>query len=468
MKIIAFLCIILGTVCAQAQQDSLLITYEQFLVQVYQYHPIAQQIRLKQQEAEAYLQKARGGFDPKLMAQWDNKQFDKKNYYQMLRSYLKVPIWAGIEAEAGYQYTNGTYLNPENKLPTPGQAYLGLKVPLLKGLWTNERQLALQQAKVLISANEAAIQSHLNNLLFEAGYAYWEWVQVYNSETIVQQSLINAQKQFEATKEAFIQGAQPAIDTLKAFIRIQDRQLLLNNTQLEVQNKVRTVSTYLWDEQQQPVQIPATAYPVTLNRLNNLPLDNALLDNSVAQLNQHPDVLAYQFKLQNLEFERRLKVNQLLPKLDLKYNFLSAEHVNFFKTTTSTPVQNYKIGIQFSMPIFLRKERAALSLIKLKAQSLTYKLSDKRRTLQAKIENHFNTVQTFAQQTEGYYQMIDNYQTLLQAERVKLELGESSIFLVNTRENQLFEAQLKLVKQQTKYFKARTKFFGLIANLVPN
>jgi outer membrane protein TolC len=42
---------------------------------------------------------------------------------------------------------------------------------------------------------------------------------------------------------------------------------------------------------------------------------------------------------------------------------------------------------------------------------------------------------------------------LVQAEEAKLESGESSLFLINTRENKALEAQQKLLELRTKYFK---------------
>jgi outer membrane protein TolC len=51
--------------------------------------------------------------------------------------------------------------------------------------------------------------------------------------------------------------------------------------------------------------------------------------------------------------------------------------------------------------------------------------------------------------------MVSNYRELLQGEITKFENGESSIFLINTRETELLDARLKLLKLQTKYEKAK-------------
>jgi len=468
MKPILIVLVLFFSANLLGQTDSLLLTYEQFLQQIYQSHPIAKQINIQRDVAAQYLKKARGGFDPKVGADWDFKNFDKKNYYNILNAYLKVPIWSDIAIEAGYNYTNGYYLNPENKLPEAGQAYLGVKIPLLNGLWTSERRTTLQQAKLMLGASEAEIQALLNDLLYKAGKTYWDWVKVYNELLVVRESLENAKTQFKATKTSFEQGDKPAVDTLKSFIQIQERTVLLANKLIEVQNATRLVSSYLWNANQEPLVLQEGMYPVALQQLAMQPLEDDLLENSLNQLQQHPNILMYDFKLQNLDLERKLKVNNLLPKLDFKYNFLSTEHVDFFPSSAAAPVENYKLGVKFSMPIFIRKERADLALVKLKLKATSYQQEAKRRDLQVKVENYFNEVQNFALQTTTIEQMVANYTALLEVERIKFSIGESSVFMVNTRENQLLDAQMKLIKQQVTYLKSRMAFFWITANLQPN
>ena len=68
------------------------------------------------------------------------------------------------------------------------------------------------------------------------------------------------------------------------------------------------------------------------------------------------------FKIEGLKVEKRLKANKLLPQIDLQYNFLTEtpEVVRSFSTA------DYKGGVMFRFPLFLRKERGDLKLAKLK------------------------------------------------------------------------------------------------------
>ena len=51
--------------------------------------------------------------------------------------------------------------------------------------------------------------------------------------------------------------------------------------------------------------------------------------------------------------------------------------------------------------------------------------------------------------------MLQNYEDLLQAENEKFRIGESSVFLLNSREQKLIAARKKWLKQKAEYEKAR-------------
>jgi outer membrane protein TolC len=78
-----------------------------------------------------------------------------------------------------------------------------------------------------------------------------------------------------------------------------------------------------------------------------------------------------------LEVDRKL-ANALLPKVDLSYSYLSEpQYIDSYK------FENYKVGINFSYPIFLRKERG-LKLAQYKIQETTNSLNLERLQLSNK------------------------------------------------------------------------------------
>jgi outer membrane protein TolC len=116
--------------------------------------------------------------------------------------------------------------------------------------------------------------------------------------------------------------------------------------------------------------------------------------------------------------------------------------------------ENYKLGVQFGFPLLLRKERGSLQLADLKILDARYGRSQKQLEIENKISVYQNEIRTLRQQLQTAIEMRDNYARLLAGENEKFAIGESSLFLVNSRENKLIEANLKLLKLQVELAKS--------------
>ena len=77
-----------------------------------------------------------------------------------------------------------------------------------------------------------------------------------------------------------------------------------------------------------------------------------------------------------------------------------------------------------------------------------------QQAIENKVKTYYNELLGLQQQVKIYEAAFLNYQTLFRGEDTRFKAGESSLFLLNTRENKQLEAQQKLVELKTKYFKA--------------
>ena len=442
---------------AQEGDSVRIFTQKAFFSWVLDNHPVARQARLLDTQAEALERLARGGFDPKLYADWSQKSFDKKEYFAIGEGGLKIPTWYGVEAKAAYAISDGLYLNPERNLPDAGQAILGITAPLGRGLVIDDRRAALQQAKLMAQANEAERRALLNDLLLDAAAAYWEWAVAYNQLQVQEQALALTQVRFDGIVENFILGDKPAIDTLETLILLQTRRADLIDGRIAYRNAGLRLSNFLWDEAGNPLEVTGRLRPELLAELPvQLPALGPQALRQAASLT-HPDIRKYQVKLSQLEVDRKLAVEQFKPRLDVEYNFLG-DGTNFLYGANDSVLgnlfsQNYKWGLSFDFPILLRKERGKLQLTKLKVLDTEYGLQQKQLEVGNKIEAYYNELDNLRQQIAISANNVQNYQALLRAEVQKFDYGESSIFLINTREQKLIDAELKLAALRGKFFK---------------
>ncbi len=438
---------------AEAQlglDDSLLLTYTDFLGVVLENHPIAKQAALRGQTGAQYLRVARGAFDPYLAAGYDAKQFAGKNYWQVLESSVRIPTWFGTELYAGFNSATGDYLDESQYLPKNGQAALGLEINLGRGLFIDQRRADLRKAAIYAQSTLVEQRLMLLDLIQDATSAYWQWWLACANKATYLEALGLAQVRFEAVRGSYERGENPAIDTLEAYLQVQNRELNLNEADVELIKSSRMLNNYLWDPEGRPVEFLATLKPQTIQNsdANALPiLPEGVLD---SLLQDHPDILYYQFQEDQLVIEERWRKEQLKPEIILKYQALTAAPAGNELLGNLAPASNLKYGIKFSFPLFLRKQRGYLELTRINIQEVQLQQDRKQVELRNKVGALSQQMVAIAAQVVLYRDMVTNYLRLVNAETERFQLGESSIFLINSREQKLIEAELKLNELQAK------------------
>ncbi len=67
-------------------QAPVILRFNEYLGYVKKYHPIAKQAELQLGVGQANLMKARGGFDPKIEVDYNQKKFKGSEYYDKLNA----------------------------------------------------------------------------------------------------------------------------------------------------------------------------------------------------------------------------------------------------------------------------------------------------------------------------------------------------------------------------------------------
>ncbi|GAB5538717.1 MAG: TolC family protein [Salibacteraceae bacterium] len=463
MRFVTIILLILHTGLFSQSVELKVLTDKDFMARVLEHHPLAKQADLRIAQGNAYVMKARGNFDPKLGGDLNQKYFDDKTYYSFLDAGLKVPTWFGLQFQGGYEQNRGTFLNPENSNPNNGLVYAGVALPLGQGLFIDERRAMLRQAQVFQESTEAQRQAMINELLYDAASAYWNWFAAYNTMLVYEEGLQLAETRFTAVKRSAALGDKPAIDTLESGIQVQNRKLLLQEAQLGFANATALLETYLWEGGTIPLELDENTVAPNFEQTPSLALNPTYVNQLDSLGNNHPLLLQYRFKIEQLEIEQRWKREQLKPTLNLKYNALS-EPVNGDVFSAYSP-NNYNWGVEFGMPIFLRKERGDMRLNAIKIQDAQFDVSDKQQALLYKAQAALNDWQTTDSQVNLYRKTVVDYAGLLAGERTLFRNGESSLFMVNSRELGYLNTKVKLVELIMKNRKARVSAdyaFGIL------
>ncbi|MCH7396950.1 TolC family protein [Belliella sp. DSM 107340] len=437
MRRLIFTCLSVFYIFPAIAQEQL--SYEQYLAWVRYYHPVAKQADINLRFGEQEMMIARGGFDPLLFGNYDNKQFNDTEYYDKREAGVKVPTMAGVELKGVFEQNSGTYLNPERTVPNNGLIAAGASVNLGQGLFIDKRRAALRQAEIYLDVTQTERQQFLNDLYFDASAAYWEWSAAYQNMMILEESVELAEVRFEGIKTSFIQGDLPAIDTIEAYTQVMNRIYRFQTAQIDYFNASQELETFLWDEEDNPMNIALTTFPE--NVLEQTPFDynEATLRGLVVD---HPLLRLTDYDLASLEIERRWKAEQLKPIVKVNYNFLT-ESIGQFNESPFFE-NNYKWGFTIQTPLLLRKERGGLGLTKAKIDFKQNERDLKFLQLRAKLEAEINKFQTLQQQLTVYNANIIGLERLLEGEQTRFSIGESSLFLINAREVSVLDGRLIL------------------------
>jgi outer membrane protein TolC len=437
---------------------------KQFFEIILKNHPLAKQAQLQTQFGEKEILYAQGGFDPKIFTHTLQKNFNSTSYFNLIHSGLKIPTWYGLEFKGGFESNQGAFLNPEEKTPSSGLVYAGASVNLGKGLFIDQRRAELFKAKVYYQSTFFEQKLQLNELIYESGYAYWNWFLSYHSMKILDEAFQLANIRYDAVKRTAELEDRPEIDVVEAGLQVQNRESMLRNYEAEYKGSGFKISTFLWNEQQVPLDLDSLTTPVKIEILEKdsvTLLSNQEIDTALAN---HPYIQVTNFKIKGLEIERKLKKEQLKPELAVNYNFLNQPIQN--NPFANLSMNNYKWGLTFEMPILLRKERGDLAKTNLKLKEEQFNLENSKAYVEYKIRNAYVDYNNALIQVEIFQKTVVDTKRLLDAEKAMFESGESSLFLINARELAYIQAKLKWVESIAKSKQAYLSLKFNLAQLI--
>ncbi len=452
-KIILLIPVLLLALNSNAQDNVQTFSLGSFLQAVKKFHPIAKQADIQVDKAGAAVLTARGGFDPVFESDGNNKTFNGVNYYRNNSMQVNIPTWYGIEIKTGIEYLAGNRTNPEE---TAGKtSFAGISFPIAKNLLMDKRRAVLQQAKIMVNASEQEKRIMLNDLLKEASDSYWQWTLAYFNFQTFTRVLENNKKRIDMVRTAFTIGEKAAIDTTEAMVQLQSFTYQQNEARVALQNATLLLNNFLWKENNEAYDIP---YNIIAPNEKLESLSNSVIFPELEQLLQsviksHPELVNFEYKLDMLLIEKKLRFQDLLPKIDLKYNQLGSGY-NIASTTVKPLFENnYRYGIGFSIPLRLSEGRGAYKAAKLRIEETELEAIQKSNTISNKVKAVYYQLENYKSQVNLLEKTYFNYLLLQRAEETRFFNGESSLFLINARENKTLETQLKLNETTINYNK---------------
>lgn len=441
-KMLGILLLGLTSSLAFSKSNTSPLGLETLLKSVNQSYPKIIAARLQVAKARGDYLSALGEFDPSLKT---NTRSQPEGGYinNYANNELSLPTMAnGLRLFAGYRVGRGDYpIYYQNYLTNSGGEYrAGVALPLLKDFFIDKQRMALLTQAETIAMSKQDVAATKLSVYHESIKAYWQWVGSGLQLQTFKHLLHLAQKRQDAIVKQANSGDLPKLAVVENQQIIMQRQQLVNQGRMLFEQSAVALSIYYRDQKGNPLvpsfkQLPKAMLIKEKPRLNNL-------SNIHSNLIRHPAIRKLERYYQIIKLKQNLAKNDLLPNLDLMA-YTSKQY-----GTGADPKllpQAAMVGLHFKFPIYQREARGRI----ISTTSELRQIVTEKKLLYEQLNNQFSNLLIALRM---YYQQIKLLNKELQfaqqvevGEAKKFHEGDSTLFLVNQREQTTTQVQLNLI-----------------------
>ena len=260
---------------------------------------------------------AYGAFDTKLKAHGIS---EPTGFYRNHRSGIGAArqTWWGGNVSAGYRIGRGVF-QPwylERETEKGGELKVGWQQPLLQGRAIDPQRFEIFRASLARQAADPILQEAILQTSRDASLAYWEWV-ASGANLRAQASLLEiAERRGEQYQEGFKAGKFAEIDVVLNTQLIAERKAKVIETEQKFRASAFKLAIFLRDDAGKPLVPEDRWLPKSFPQVaqfTRADIDAAI----VSALQRRPEPRQLQIELRQLQLDRRLASNDLLPRVDL-------------------------------------------------------------------------------------------------------------------------------------------------------
>jgi outer membrane protein TolC len=429
------------------------LDYETYYKLVLTNHPIVKQANLLDDISKLEIRTARGMFDPKFDFDLSSKTYNGKKYFEYMDYGLKIPTWFGGDLKFGYENNSGLNANPFDYTPKGGLIFAGIEMPLNSVLF-DERRAMVRQAQNLQRINTAEQIKTINKTLLSASKSYWEWFFSYHKFKTREESYKVAMETYRAVRGRIEGGDFASIDSVEALMNLQERNIDLIDALNEYQKAGFDVALNLWTENSEPLELENGTIPEALNENYN-PTDTVLINYVENAKTYQPEILKMNYKLTKLQIDQRMYMQGMIPNVNFLLKYLTSpstfgtEDLNF-----PYAQNNYKLGIHVVQSLFLRKERAKFKMTKVKIEQTLFEQKVVVREIENSVRMCHNDLINYMSLYQLQKSMFVSSEKMFEAEKVKFQMGEATLFYLNIRQSKMLESKIKTYSYYAKLRKS--------------
>jgi outer membrane protein TolC len=420
------------------------LTVEEVVRSAAERYPLVLAALRDEDAAEGELLSARGGFDPAWRTGAAAAPFGGyRNWRAETVVEQPTPLW-GTSVFAGYRISSerDTFPVYDQRLATNqlGEVRGGVRVPLLRDGPVDRRRAAIERARLGTDLAKLTVAQQRIEVVRAATHRYWDWVAAGRRLAIAREWAELANKRDSDIAERAQAGDIAEIDRKENRRTILQRRAAVIAAERLLIEAANELSLFLRDAQGKALVVDASRLP------QSIPVTGAAApanpSAAEAQALQHRPELARLGALrEQARVERDLARNQRLPAIDV----LVAGSKDFGPGDPRWDRPVLEAAVLIDVPLLARAAAGREQSQQSTMARLDWQQQLARDRIAADVRNAIVAVQTAKQRADLAAEELEVAEALEKAEMDRFYAGESTLLIVNLREQAAVEAGVRLV-----------------------
>lgn len=441
-----------------------MIRLDDVLASVTQTYPLLTIAELDRTIAQARYLMAQGNFDFRMKA---GTSFNELGFYRTRRfeaGFEQATTVLGTTFFGGYGISGGNFASYNGALATRSQGDWtgGMMVPLLRNRPIDERRAELQSTDIGRNLASFNVDEQQISYTFAASQAYWAWLAAGQRYRYANELLEIATVRQGILSEAADLGQIAMIDVTDNQRAILQRQSTVIATERALQQAAIALSLFLRDSAANPYIASNNQLPRDFPTPSRFGIER-LADATSDALGRRPELRFLESARQQAEVDVALARNARNPMLDFQISY--TQGMGDPRTVLRGP-EELKGGLYFDLPVQRRRATGRLQASEANVAQIRAREQFQRDQISADVRNALLAVQMAFDRLQILRQEVEVATQLQGLEQDRFDLGDSTLFLVNLREEATFDAELRTVSAIEEYFSAYAGYQAAIAEVL--
>jgi len=428
---------------------------EEVLAATERAYPLIRAAALERRVAEGDVTSAEGGFDVSWKARGTVTPL---GYYDNVRAETTIekptPYW-GTTAFAGWKLGTGEFPVYDGRLETldHGELRAGVQVPLWRNGPIDRRRANLERAKLGLEIADLYVTQQKIELRRVAAQRYWVWVAAGRRVAIAQALLENVAQRDAGIGLRVNTGDLAPIERVENQRALEQRRAGLAQARRAFEQASIELGLFLRDARGEPSLPGAERLPMGFPIIPAAEPLALAADQRLARATR-PEALALELQREQQQVERTWAENQLAPGLDVQ---VAVAH-DFGPRSDVRPDLNETVieaSLVLDIPVQTRAQRGRVAAASASAERLDARAQLARERIEADVRDAHSALVAARERIEATRREVALALELERGERTRFEQGDSTLLVVNLREQQTAEALSREVDASFDYFKAQ-------------